>query len=267
VAEVKWIKITTDMFDDEKIAIISSMPEANAMLVIWIRLLALAGKTNDGGSIYFDEGIPYTDDMLATIFRQPLNIVRLALATFEKFRMIERHEDQIYICNWEKHQNVEGMDKLREQWRLASSNYRQNKLLGNCHKTSYDGHSTDKNKIRLEEENTNTFSASPSDKKQPDQLEAFNLLLSEYPIKIGESKARQMFFQWQITTEMLVRMHTAITNYKAHLASNDWKKAMNFNTWLECWTDWENYIEELTPEQKDAAIMARLKEPKKCAQK
>ena len=32
---VKWIKICTDIFDDEKIVLIESMPEADGIIVIW----------------------------------------------------------------------------------------------------------------------------------------------------------------------------------------------------------------------------------------
>jgi len=46
VAEIKWIKLTVNMFDDEKIRLIQAMPESDAIIIIWIRLLALAGKTN-----------------------------------------------------------------------------------------------------------------------------------------------------------------------------------------------------------------------------
>ncbi len=40
--DVKWIKLTTFMFDDEKIKLIESMPDADAVLVIWIKLLIQA---------------------------------------------------------------------------------------------------------------------------------------------------------------------------------------------------------------------------------
>jgi predicted phage replisome organizer len=70
VAEVKWIKITTSMFDDEKISLIQSIPEGDAVLVIWIRLLLLAGKVNDNGFIYLGDNLPYTEEMLATIFKK-----------------------------------------------------------------------------------------------------------------------------------------------------------------------------------------------------
>ena len=112
--EIKWIKITTDIFDDEKIRLIESMPESDTILVIWFKLLAMAGRTNDNGSIYISKKMPTTDEMLATIFRRSLNSVRMALKVFENFEMIEINE-HIDIVNWAKHQNIDGMEKIRKQ--------------------------------------------------------------------------------------------------------------------------------------------------------
>ena len=85
MAEVKWIKICTDIFDDEKILLIENMPEADSIIVIWFKLLCLAGKQNNGGVFMLNDKIAYTEEMLATIFRRPLNTVRLALKTFETY--------------------------------------------------------------------------------------------------------------------------------------------------------------------------------------
>ncbi|ADK16209.1 hypothetical protein WX45_01760 [Clostridium ljungdahlii DSM 13528] len=128
MAEIKWIKITTNMFDDEKIKLIDAMPERDTIFYIWMRLLVQAGKTNAGGYIFLSEDVPYTDEMLSTIFNRPLNSVRLALDTLKKFGMIQRSEnDDLKITNWEKHQNVEGMDKVREQTRKRVAKHRAKK--------------------------------------------------------------------------------------------------------------------------------------------
>lgn len=127
MADINWIKLRVDMFDDEKIKIIQSMPEGDAILVIWIRIIALAGKCNAKGLVLIGDEFPYSDEMLATIFNKPLATVRLALGTFEKFRMIERTEKGIYISNFEKHQNTEGMEKIREQARIRKQREREKK--------------------------------------------------------------------------------------------------------------------------------------------
>lgn len=113
MAEISWIKLKTTMFDDEKIRLIQAVPESDAILVIWIRLLVLAGKTNDDGLIYIQRNMPYSEEMLSTLFSKPVNVVRLALTTLEKFNMIDLNTDgSIAITNWEKHQNVEGMEQV-----------------------------------------------------------------------------------------------------------------------------------------------------------
>ena len=126
MADVKWIKLTTSMFDDEKIRLIESMPEADAILVLWVKLLLQAGKCNEDGYIYLNNSMPYTDEMLSTLFNKPLNIIRLALETFRSFKMIEVSNTGIYINNWHKHQNIEGLDKIREQTRLRVAKHRAN---------------------------------------------------------------------------------------------------------------------------------------------
>ena len=131
MSNVKWIKLSTQMFEDEKIKLIEHMPDADTILIIWVKLLSQAGKANANGYIYLSENIPYTEEMLSTIFGRPLNTVRLALETFRQFGMIHIDEDHfISIENWEKHQNVEGLDRIREQARIRQAKYRKNKRIG-----------------------------------------------------------------------------------------------------------------------------------------
>ncbi|WP_270607740.1 phage replisome organizer N-terminal domain-containing protein [Bacillus mobilis] len=128
MSDVKWIKLSVSMFDDEKIRIIESMPEADTILICWVKLLSLAGKTNANGYIFLAENIPYTDDMLATVFNRPLNTVRLALETFHKFGMIEvDQEHYINIKNWGKHQSIQGLEKIREDTRKRVAAHRAKK--------------------------------------------------------------------------------------------------------------------------------------------
>lgn len=129
MAEVKWIKIVTDVFDDEKVILIESMPEADSIIVIWFKLLCLAGKQNRDGLLMLNDKIAYTDEMLATVFRRPVNTVRLALQTFERFAMIEIVDGTICIANWEKHQNASKLAELREYNRLAQQKSRARRKL------------------------------------------------------------------------------------------------------------------------------------------
>lgn len=118
MAEVKWIKIATDIFDDEKILLIESLPDAYAIITVWFKLLCLAGKKNNGGVFLMNDKIPYTDKMLATIFRMNESTVKLALNAFEQFKMIEIVEGIITIPNWNKHQTLDAYERKKERDRL-----------------------------------------------------------------------------------------------------------------------------------------------------
>lgn len=135
MAEVRWIKIVTDIFDDEKILLIESMPERDGIIVIWFKLLCLAGKQNNGGVFLLNDRIPYTDEMLSTIFRRPLNTVRLALQTFEQFGMVEIVNDTITIPKWDKHQQLDSMEKARELTRKRVEKYREKQAQLACNVT------------------------------------------------------------------------------------------------------------------------------------
>ncbi|HDK7156002.1 TPA: phage replisome organizer N-terminal domain-containing protein [Clostridium botulinum] len=128
LAEVKWIKITTNMFDDEKIKLIDAMPERDTVHYIWIRLLVQAGKTNSNGYIFLNDNVPYTEEMLSTIFNRPLNSLRFALKVLREFGMIQIQENKlIKITNWSKHQNIEGMEKVRQQTKQRVAKHRAKK--------------------------------------------------------------------------------------------------------------------------------------------
>lgn len=123
MAEVKWIKIVTDVFDDEKTLMIETLPEADSIIVIWFKLLCLAGKQNNSG-VFLMGRMPYTDEMFATVFRRPINTVRLALNTFENFGMIEIVNNTVTIPNWDKHQSLDAYEKKKERDRLYKAERR-----------------------------------------------------------------------------------------------------------------------------------------------
>jgi predicted phage replisome organizer len=110
---VKYIQLDLGFFDNKKIKAIRSMPSGSDILVIWIELLVLAGQINDCGSIYFNHEVPFTDQLLSSQFCFPVSTIQLALATFQKFKMIDIVDDIIHISNWERYQNEEALERIR----------------------------------------------------------------------------------------------------------------------------------------------------------
>jgi len=129
VSEITWIKLKTDMFDNQKIKLIESLPEGDTILVIWIKLLTYAGRTNANGFILINEDIALTVEEMAIIFNRQLNVVRLALEAFRRYGMISMHNDVVRIKNWDVHQNIEGMERAKQLNAERNRKYRERKKL------------------------------------------------------------------------------------------------------------------------------------------
>lgn len=72
--------------------------------------------------------MPYTKEMLAILFNRPLDIIEKVLDILESFKLIKIYENNIIkICNWEKHQNIEGMKRVKEGTRERVKNFRERK--------------------------------------------------------------------------------------------------------------------------------------------
>lgn len=129
MSEIKWIKLTTDMFDNRKIKHLRKLPDGNNIVLIWVMLLTMAGRCNAGGMIFLTENIPYTPKMLADELDFEENTVQLALRALEQFNMIVTNNGYFTIAGWEEYQNIEGMDKIREQNRIRQAKFKQRQKL------------------------------------------------------------------------------------------------------------------------------------------
>ena len=154
MADVKWIKITTDMFDNRKIKHLRRLPDGNSIVLIWVMLLTMAGRCNSSGMIFLTENIPYTPKMLADELDFEENTVQLALKALEQLNMIVTDNGFFSIAGWEEYQNIEGMEKIREQNRIRKQRQREKEklLIGDCNVMSRDGHATDKEEDKEKKE-------------------------------------------------------------------------------------------------------------------
>ena len=129
MADVKWIKLSTGLPDNRKINQIRTLPNGDTIRLVWIFLMCLAGNSNDDGFVFFTKEIPYTDEMLAEEFKMDINTIRLGLATFEKFGMLEIVNDFICLSAWEKWKSTDKLSELKEYNRIKQRESRARKRL------------------------------------------------------------------------------------------------------------------------------------------
>ena len=113
MADVSWIKITTDMFDNRKIKHLRRLPDGNNIVLIWVMLLTMAGRCNANGMLFLTENIPYTTKMLADELGFEENTVQLALKAMEQLNMIVTEKGYYSIAGWEEYQNTDKLAELR----------------------------------------------------------------------------------------------------------------------------------------------------------
>ena len=231
MAEIKWVKLTTDMFDNRKIKHLRRLPEGNNIVLLWVMLLTMAGRCNSGGMIFLTENIPYTSKMLADELGFEENTVKLALTTLEQLNMIVTDHGFFSIAGWEEYQNIEGMDKIREQNRLRKQRQRENQkrlpdMSRDSHGTVTQGHATDidiEEEKELEEEMIdNSATAKKKRAVRHKYGEYNNVLLTDEQM----AKLQAEFPDWQERIERLSSyMASTGKSYKDHLATiRNWAK-------------------------------------------
>ncbi|MBW5474894.1 phage replisome organizer N-terminal domain-containing protein [Enterococcus gallinarum] len=134
MAEISWIKLSTGLPDNKKIKRIRKLPEGDKVILFWVFLLARAGESNQSGGIFLTDTMPYQEEDLAADFDFNIEFVQFALITLEKYSMITRYQDILFIKNWEEYQSIEGLEKVREQNRIRQARYKEKQrqlTLGN----------------------------------------------------------------------------------------------------------------------------------------
>ena len=271
MAEVKWIKIVTDIFDDEKMLLIESLPSADSIIVIWFKLLCLAGKNNNNGVFIMSDKIAYTDEMLATIFRRDVNTVRLALKTFEAYGMIEIIDGVITIPNWGKHQTLDSYEKKKERDRIYQNERRkkQREIAEKSSDTSFDKSSDvaisdkdiEEDKEKDIDKKTNN---AQNDLKKSEANALFEKLWKLYPVKRGKGQVSDTakLRLLKIGEQELLR---AMKRYNTDLdKDSEWRKPQNGSTFFNSgYVDYldDNYVPSENPKKKSySGISERLAE-------
>ncbi len=248
MSDVKWIKIATDLFDDEKIILIESLPDSYAIIVVWIKLLCLAGKMNNSGVFLINDSLPYTEKMLATIFRMKESTVSLALQTFEQFGIIEKVDGVITIPNWGKHQSLEKLEARKKYQREYHREYRKRqKLLAEGSKDALDDESKSLRKC-LRKDDVNTLDKNKSKKenniyneqKKSEIDDFYEEIWRLYPNKRGKGQVSntQKRLLFDIGIEELTR---AIERYKKDLQKEGWRKPQYGSTFFN--SGYEDYLD------------------------
>lgn len=238
MADVKWIKITTDMFDNRKIKHLRRLPDGNNIVLIWVMLLTMAGRCNSGGMIFLTENIPYTPKMLADELDFEENTVRLALEALERLGMVVMSNGCFTIAGWSEHQNIDGMDKIRESKRLAQARWRaKQKALPPAVDSTVDS-TVDGERISVDDAEEDIEEEREKEKER-DKIDykgivaAFNSICVSFPSVKALSDARKKAIKARLNTYSLDDFKTLFEKAEA----SSFLKGKNNSNWSATF-DW-----------------------------
>lgn len=125
-----WLKLKRDFFKRHDIQIIEDMPNGKDYILFYLKLLC--ESVDHEGNLRFNEEIPYNEQMLSTITRTNIDIVRSAVKVFSQLQMLEVLDDGTFFMRevqkmmgsetyWAERKRIQ---KERNNAKLIESNWK-----------------------------------------------------------------------------------------------------------------------------------------------
>lgn len=134
--DVSWVTVKVDFCDNRKFILLEhEQPKHRDLAIaIWLKLLTMAARLN--GYVCYNEDIPYSKETLAVLLKRKPKQIEIALELLSKYNLIEVDEKFfIKIHGWDKHQNTEGIERIREATRERVRKCRERKKNRDCNVT------------------------------------------------------------------------------------------------------------------------------------
>ena len=131
MAEVSWIKLSTNIFSNRKVALLLNEREGDTYFRIWIQLLTIAGQCNMKGKLIIGENNPLNVQQLSKILRKSVKKVEEILNKFIELKMINYEENCYIIKNWSKYQSADKLEEIRKSNRERQRKFREKSKMEN----------------------------------------------------------------------------------------------------------------------------------------
>lgn len=131
MAEISWIKLSTNIFSNRKVALLLNERDGDTYFRIWIQLLTIAGQCNTKGKLMIGENNPLNVQQLSKILGKSVKKVEEILNKFMELKMIVFEDDCYFIKNWSKYQSIDKLEEIRKSNRERQRKFREKSRIGN----------------------------------------------------------------------------------------------------------------------------------------
>jgi len=131
--DVKWIRFKVGTFDGvsfkriKRAKIDGVVNLRDKLTAVWFELLDLGGKVNNQGLLVNNDLAFKSYEDIAIVLDRTTEEVEMCIKWFINESMMDVTDDILMISNWNKYQNVEGLDKIRLQNAERQKKFRESK--------------------------------------------------------------------------------------------------------------------------------------------
>ena len=163
MARYYWLKLKRDFFKRHDIQIIEAMPNGKDYILFYLKLLC--ESVDHDGNLRFSDEIPYNEEMLSTITRTNIDVVRSAIKIFTQLKMMEVMDDGTLFMS-----ETQKMLGSETQWAEKKRAYREKQKLlesGQCPVEEDNVLAvSDKSKSKSKNKSKNIYSDVPEELKE-----------------------------------------------------------------------------------------------------
>ena len=240
-----YMRLNENYFDSDAQVLLESMPDGYLYSNILLKLY-LKSLKNDG-RLMFNEKIPYSPQMIATITRHQVGTVEKALEIFKQLNIIDVIDTgAIYmldIQNFIGKSNTEADRKRNYRRRIEEEKSVMGHLSSNC-PLEIEIEKEIEKEIEIKINNSPAKAEQYILSKQETEkilTNEFETIWKEYPNKQGKTNALKSYIKARTTDK--VEYDAIIDGLKRYLVyckqNKDWYKPKNGSTWFnqQSWND------------------------------
>lgn len=248
-----WLKLKRDFFKRHDIQIIEGMQNGKDYILFYLKLLC--ESVDHEGNLRFSETIPYSEDMLATITRTNVDIVRSAIKIFTELNMMEILDDgTLYMTEVNKmidsvvdNENANRQRRFREKQKELALQERYESVTKN-----------NESKSKIKKENNNINIIIKERKFEKPTIVAIRDYCNERKNSIDPEQFYDFYESknWMIGKNKMKDWKAAIRMWERNKGNigNVGKKEMPKPSWHQEWekeylAKLNNYEKEMTPEE------------------
>lgn len=119
MSDVKWIKLSTNMFEDEKIRLMEQMPEADSILVCWFKLYLMTSKDRSLKLENFAANTHSFEELLSILLSKDIEFIKRMIAALSEVGVLAINGNILEVKKfWLTNQEWRTTKEYKE-WRQA----------------------------------------------------------------------------------------------------------------------------------------------------